>query len=256
MVYYYTGTGNSRYVAERISAAIHDDCEDLFKRLQANDVSEIRSDRSLVFVSPTYAWQLPHIVRDWLEKVPITGCKETYFVLTCGGEIGNAGKYLRLLCAKTGLTYKGCAEIVMPENYIAMFDAPDKAQSQEIVQNANPAIDRIAEMISFGAYLKEPPIGLADRMKSSIVNALFYPIFVHAKKFCVSDLCIGCGKCARVCVMNNITLKDGRPVWQDHCTHCMACICGCPEEAIEYSKVSVGKPRYQCPDAEAISLDR
>nr|WP_264291386.1 MULTISPECIES: hypothetical protein [unclassified Dorea] len=30
----------------------------------------------------------------------------------------------------------------------------------------------------------------------------------------------------------------------DACTHCMACICYCPAEAIEYGKKSVGKPRY------------
>ena len=60
--------------------------------------------------------------------------------------------------------------------------------------------------------------------------------------------CVGCGKCAAVCVENNIRLRDGRPVWGDRCTHCMACICGCPAGAIEYGRASRGKPRYQCPE--------
>ncbi len=34
----------------------------------------------------------------------------------------------------------------------------------------------------------------------------------------------------------------------DACTHCMACICGCPAEAIEYGSRSRGKARYQCPE--------
>ena len=42
----------------------------------------------------------------------------------------------------------------------------------------------------------------------------------------------------------NITLKNKKPVWGKHCTHCMACICYCPAEAIEYGRKSVGKPRY------------
>ena len=58
------------------------------------------------------------------------------------------------------------------------------------------------------------------------------------------DLCIGCGKCAANCPMNNIQLKDGRPIWGRECTHCMTCICYCPVEAIEYGKRSAGKPRY------------
>ena len=31
---------------------------------------------------------------------------------------------------------------------------------------------------------------------------------------------------------------------KDSRTHCMACICYCPKEAIEYGKKSKGKPRY------------
>ena len=56
--------------------------------------------------------------------------------------------------------------------------------------------------------------------------------------------CIGCGQCAKRCPMNNVTLKDGKPVWGKACTHCMACICYCPVSAIEYGKKSVGQPRY------------
>ena len=45
--------------------------------------------------------------------------------------------------------------------------------------------------------------------------------------------------------MNNVTIKDGKPVWGRNCTHCMACICYCPKDsAIEYGKKSVGQPRY------------
>jgi len=44
--------------------------------------------------------------------------------------------------------------------------------------------------------------------------------------------------------LNNIHLENGKPVWGKNCTHCMACICYCPKEAIEYGKKSKGKPRY------------
>jgi len=54
------------------------------------------------------------------------------------------------------------------------------------------------------------------------------------------------------CPLNNIRLNDSKPVWSKNCTHCMACICGCPSEAIEYGKRSRGKPRYQCPKDEAL----
>ena len=72
---------------------------------------------------------------------------------------------------------------------------------------------------------------------------------VKAKPFYTTDACVACGKCAELCVLNNITLNaDEKPVWGDNCTHCMACICNCPAEAIEYGKKSQGKPRYKGPD--------
>ena len=64
------------------------------------------------------------------------------------------------------------------------------------------------------------------------------------------EKCIGCGKCDRVCPLGNIRMENGQPRWGENCTHCMACICGCPTEAIEYGKKSVGKPRYRCPEWE------
>ena len=42
--------------------------------------------------------------------------------------------------------------------------------------------------------------------------------------------------------LNNIRLENGKPVWGKHCTHCMACICDCPKEAIEYGKRAKASP--------------
>ena len=75
---------------------------------------------------------------------------------------------------------------------------------------------------------------------------------MKADAFFATDACTGCGFCVEACPLNNIRLNDGKPVWGKNCTHCMACICGCPTEAIEYGKRSKGKPRYQCPKDETL----
>lgn len=247
MILYYSGTGNSAYVAKRIAKALNDDCENLFERLKNNNTGTINSEKPFVIVAPTYGWQIPHILRDWLYDVKLTGSRDIYFVMTCGGEIGNSAKYVREICNAKNLNMKGCAEVVMPENYIAMFGAPEREEALSIIDKAEPVIDKIASQISKGEIIPDKPSGVIDRLKSSIVNAVYYPVCLHAKKFTASDACIGCGKCASSCVMSNIKLVDGKPVWGDKCTHCMACICGCPTEAIEYGSKSKGQPRYMCP---------
>jgi len=35
-------------------------------------------------------------------------------------------------------------------------------------------------------------------------------------------------------------------LWKNTCTHCMACISRCPQEAIEYGEHSKGLPRHVC----------
>ena len=42
-------------------------------------------------------------------------------------------------------------------------------------------------------------------------------------------------------------MYEGKPMWSQHCTKCMACICRCPQEAIQYGKRTKNKGRYYNP---------
>ena len=244
MVLYFTGTGNSRHIAERIAHALNDTLISLNDRIKSGDITSLAVNGRLVLVMPTYAWRIPRIVRDHLLRTELRGARETWFVMDCGSEIGNAAKYNRELAARKALTYMGTAQIVMPENYIALFPAPDKQEAKAIVENAKPAIRSIIDCIRNGMEFPAPRNNLYDRFMSGAVNPIFYKGIVKADAFTVSDSCIGCGKCVQLCPLNNIRLDKDKPVWGSNCTHCMACICYCPKEAIEYGKRSVGKPRY------------
>ena len=244
MIFYFSGTGNSNYVAKRIADALGDALVNLNDRIKASDTSSVETGERLVIVTPTYAWRIPRVVRDWLLKTELRGAKQAWFVMTCGGEIGNADKYNREFCAEKAISCMGTAQIVMPENYIAMFSAPQADEARQIVAKAEPSIDRAIAAIQSNQSFAPTRNNLYDRFMSGPVNPIFYRFFVKANAFTVSDACISCGQCAKRCPMNNVTLKDGKPVWGKACTHCMACICYCPVSAIEYGKKSVGQPRY------------
>ena len=245
MILYFSGTGNSKYVAKRIADALGDEILNLNDRIKASDTSLVETGERVIIVTPTYAWRIPRIVRDWLLKTELHGAKQAWFVMTCGSEIGNANKYNRDLCAEKAISCMDTAQIVMPENYIAMFSAPQADEARQIVAKAEPDIDRAIAAIQANQPFAPTRNNLYDRFMSGPVNPIFYKFCVKADAFTVSDTCIGCGQCAKRCPMNNVTLKDGKPVWGKNCTHCMACICYCPKEAIEYGKKSVGQPRYR-----------
>ena len=54
MVLYFTGTGNSKYVVQRIAAALGDTLFCMNDRIRAGDTSPVETGRRLVIVTPTY----------------------------------------------------------------------------------------------------------------------------------------------------------------------------------------------------------
>lgn len=252
MILFFSGTGNSEYAAKRIGKEIGDEVVSLFSKIRYRDFSEMHSDRPWVIIVPTYAWRIPRIVQEWLEKTSLAGSRNIYFAMTCGGSAGNAGKYLEKLCNIKKMNYMGCREIVMPENYIAMFSTPTKNEASAILRQSESIIDEIALIIKSNEPFSRSAMTLRDKINSGIVNDIFYPLFVHAKKFYATDACVSCGKCVAVCPLNNIRLENKKPEWGKNCTHCMACICRCPSEAIEYGEHSKGLTRYICPKTNSL----
>ena len=245
-VFYFTGTGNSRYIARKIAAVTDGELVELKTKFKTNDFSPVTAEENVVFVTPTYCYRIPQIVSEWIKRVSFTGVKRVWFVMDCGSGIGNAAKYNKELCDEKGFEYMGTAKIVMPENYIAMFNAPEKDEAARIIRNADPFIEAAAETIYSGNKLKSPRFFPHDMLISGSVNPLFYKYSVTSKPFKAGKSCIGCGKCASLCPTNSIIIKNGKPLWGDNCTHCMACICHCPTQAIEYGRKSKGKARYHC----------
>ena len=93
MVLYYSGTGNSKYIAKCIASALETDCLNLNERIKAEDTSSVQTEENVILVTPTYAWRIPHIVSDWLGKAELVGAERIWFVMDCGSEIGNAAKH-------------------------------------------------------------------------------------------------------------------------------------------------------------------
>lgn len=244
MIFYFSGTGNSQRAAMQISEFLGDEIVSINKYLKKDEKNSFHSENPLVFVAPTYSWQMPKVVERWIRKTQFEGNSNVYFILTCGGSVGNAAAYAKKLCAEKGLLFRGLAMIPMPNNYVALSNTPEEAECKEILKKSAERAASLAALIQKGEPFPDTPVTLKDKIVSGPVNGLFYTFFVHDKGFAASDACTACGKCVKRCPLNNIRLVDKRPVWNGNCTHCMACIGGCPTEAIEYKSASKGNRRY------------
>lgn len=242
MILYFSGTGNSRYAAKRIGEIAGDETISINQRLKENNYSAVESEKALIFVGPIYAGRFPRIMNDYIRKVRFTGTKKAYFIGTCAATPWATAEYVKKLCKEKSFTLMGFNSVIMPQGYIVGGGTQPKEINDQILAEAEPEIIKIAEMIRAKQLLPREQPGKA--MMSKILNPIMYSLMISAKGFSVTDKCSGCGKCETRCPLNNVKLVNGKPVWGNHCTHCMACIAGCPTEAIEYGKKTQGKPRY------------
>lgn len=244
MIFYFSGTGNSQRTAVQISKILGDEIVSMNKYLKKGEKDTFHSENPLVFVAPTYSWQMPRVVERWIRETKFEGNSNVYFILTCGGSVGNAAAYAKKLCTEKGLSFRGLALVTMPNNYVALSNTPEETECKEILKKSGERTAELAALIKKEEPFPDTPVTFKDKIVSGPVNGLFYTFFVHDKGFAASDACTACGKCVKRCPLNNIRLVDKKPVWNGNCTHCMACIGGCPAEAIEYKSASRGNRRY------------
>ena len=248
MVVYFSGTGNSRFCAARLATLLDDRLVNSAEYLRNNGKAELNSEKPWVFVCPIYAWQMPSSFEEFLRQSTFSGSREAYFVFTCGGDMGAAGKKAEELCRETGMIFKGALEVVMPDNFILMFRAPTEKKARAIIEKALPVLESGAELIRSKKDFSPQKIGVLDKIKSGPINKGFCGFYIKTEPFRVENSCTSCGMCEAICPLGNIRLVDGKPEWGTRCALCMGCINGCPEEAIQYGRQTKGKRRYRCPE--------
>ena len=87
MVLYFTGTGNSRYLARRIAEGLDTPLYDLNARIKAGDTAPVQTGQDVVLVTPTYAWRIPRVVSEWLGKTALTGAERNARIVGTKGSI-------------------------------------------------------------------------------------------------------------------------------------------------------------------------
>jgi ferredoxin len=247
MIFYFSGCGNSRHVAETIAEGLYDNLVFIPEAAREGRYEyELAEDECLGFVFPVYSWAPPKLVLDFVEKLKISKPSYLYFACTMGDECGLTEKIFRKAVEQKGWSLNACFSVQMPETYIGMpgfkLDTVEKAQRK--ITDADIKMKELIPRIKNKENFSEMIVGSAAWLKSCLVNPGFNRFATNDSKYHATDACIHCGKCVEVCPLKNIILEDGRPKWNGNCTMCMACYHHCPVNAIQYGKATVGKGQY------------
>jgi ferredoxin len=245
LILYFSGTGNSLATTKRIAAKLGD--TDI--RAMATYPNPEGEYERIGFVFPCYASGLPRFVKNYIEKLDTDKLTSKYYfaVETYGGWPGNSNSQINKILKKKGDRLSFAINIKMFANYIALYSM--KGDAEAMAKEADEEISSIAVSIKNKMQSKN--------ISGSFIMGAYYSIALSMlmkkiKDFNVSNDCIGCGKCAKLCPTGNISADTGKPVLSADCEKCMACIQWCPMQAINYKTKTVGKKRYNHP---AVKID-
>ena len=256
MIFYFSGCGNSRFVAETIAAGLNDTLIFIPEAAREGRYEyNLAEGERLGFVFPIYSWAPPKLVLDFVKKMTVkvpepvegpTSKPYLYFACTCGDNCGHTEKVFRKAVEEKGWSLSACFSVQMPETYIGMkgFNLDSEENVKRKHADAKALLTRNIPRLLNKESFSEIVIGGAAWLKTYVVNPGFNRSATDDSKYRSTEVCIHCGKCVEVCPLKNITLEDGRPKWNGNCTMCMACYHHCPTNAIQYGKATEGKGQY------------
>lgn len=244
MILYFTGTGNSRWIAEQLAVATYDTILNITDCIKQHELLEsVVNTPILGIVFPVHSWAAPHLVLDFLSHLSLSSCQYRYAVCTCGDDVGKGMDGLNKVFA-----LDAAWSVAMPNTYIPMFNLDTDKLSHEKISHARHIIPQIAADILQREKVWEVHEGGTPWLKTYLLNPLFKHFFISSKGFHLDEGCVSCGICRTSCPVENIQLIHGSPVWGEQCIHCMACIHACPQKVIQFKNSTRKKGRYHLSD--------
>jgi len=246
-LYYFSGTGNSLKIAKDLASELGN--VHLINIAKVIDQKQQIKADVIGIVFPVYIWGLPLIVERFAQQLQVSGNTYLFSVTTYGGFPANTNIQLKKIFNKKGLHLSAAWGIKMPGNYIPMYGAVSLEKQQQMFDNARTEVLEIAKKIknSEGGSIKKNGFLTNWLFSGLIYNFSAKHIPEMAKSFWVNDKCNGCTICQKICPVGNIKMVDNKPIWDNRCEQCLACLQWCPEEAIESGKKTLGRKRYQHP---------
>lgn len=141
MILYFTGTGNAKYIAEKIAKVTGDETKNIVAYTRDNEKFLQGDGGRLVLVSPVYYWGIPESVKGFLKTLKTAG---RYFaiVLECGGSTGNA----QGVCERY-VRPDAVFGVVAVDNFCPMFKIESAEETEKRLDAQNAKIAVIADKI-------------------------------------------------------------------------------------------------------------
>lgn len=265
LIIYFSGTGNTYYCANYIKEHLTQNGNEIsMYSIENLSKGEIGHYDFLITGFPVYACNVPAVMRNYLEGIPLTAGKGAYIFCTKGFSSGNSLKRASNILKSSGYHISGYADVTMPGSDGLAFLKKDSAAVRKMCNKDFKQIeplDRLIEKIKNDIKAAESTdyiassVNIPATVSGVILDAVFKLTYIPVEhwmkgKFWADENCVRCGLCEKICPSHNIEVTDKGVCFDGHCYLCMRCIHQCPQAAIQIGKGTVGKMRWKGPDGK------
>lgn len=253
MIFYYSSTGNSKYVASKIAEKTN---EEMFYIPQCmkdkNFTFDVKDGESVGFVFPVYFFGMPKTLIRFIKNLKLNNYNNnySYVVFTYGGNIGMANKMTKDILKASNIFISSSFCVKMPDNFTPIFSVNNALKIEKKLEKSEEKINKIANAVA-----KKAKGDFTKNKLPSLISSFLYKQYnrYNTTKFNVDDTCIGCNLCASVCPTSTIAMVENKPHWiKKHCDMCLSCVHHCPKFVISYGNKTKIHGQYQNPN---VSVD-
>jgi flavodoxin/Pyruvate/2-oxoacid:ferredoxin oxidoreductase delta subunit len=223
-IYYFSGTGNTKAVAEMFKK------KTICKLYNIEEAYHLEDE--IMLMHPVYAFGEPGNILEFAEKLPFSN-RNVYIVKTAGDFIkinDQASDRLIAILEKKGYNVVYDRLIVMGSNFLLPYP---EAFVKLLYEIAHQKVEHIIKEIHENMVRRSYSNTLLNKMTSCVQKAENkYGRKQFSRSLNISSKCIKCMKCYQNCPVDNI---DNELSFRNTCIMCMRCIYNCPTHAI-YSK--------------------
>lgn len=253
IVLYFSGTGNSKFIARQFAKKMDAECHSIEEKTDFKKLFDMADTVAVVY--PVYGSCVPRIMREFVDLY-MDEFKEKKLIIFCTQMVfsgDGARAFARLIpnCEEHILYAEHCK---MPNNIcnFPLFPMTKKELTGK-PEKAVKRLDRVCNNIRKGV-IKKRGWNIFSTFLGKTQNVAYPKIEEKARhSFHADDTCIKCGLCVRICPMDNLEIVNGQVIQKDNCTICYRCVNACPKQAATvYLKA---KPKRQYKGFEKTNSD-
>ena len=232
-IFYFSGTGNSKYIAQLFAKEMAAACYSIEDPLDFGQI--LAHEEQIAVCYPIYGSRLPKPMRDWT-KTNSQALKGKKLVIFCTQWLfsGDGARAFTDLLPPNHTKVIYAQHFFMPNNINNLFFLPVAGEKSiaKYQKRAQAKMKQVCAHIQAGKVRRQGfhPI---SRALGLVQGASFPKIEKRAAhKVWLGQNCNACQLCLHICPVENFKCLDGKISTNNNCALCYRCINTCPQKAI------------------------